>query len=59
MKKLFRSSKDRVIGGVCAGVAEYFGLDAKLVRLAWLLAALLGGVGVLLYIILFFIVPQN
>lgn len=59
MKKLFRSSKDRVIGGVCAGVAEYFGLDTKLVRLAWLLAALLGGVGVLLYIILFFIVPQN
>ena len=58
MGKLFRSAKNRVIGGVCAGVAEFFGLDTRLVRMAWLLAALLG-VGVLLYIILFFIVPEN
>ncbi len=57
MGKLFRSSSNRVLGGVCAGVAEFFGLDVKLVRLAWLVAVLLGGVGVLLYIILFIILP--
>ena len=59
MKKLFRSSKDRVIGGVCAGVAEYFGLDVKLVRIAWLVAALFAGVGALLYLILFLILPKK
>ncbi|MBR5851494.1 MAG: PspC domain-containing protein [Bacteroidaceae bacterium] len=59
MKKLFRSSKDRVIGGVCAGVAEFFGLDVKLVRIAWLVAALFAGVGALLYLILFLILPKK
>ena len=59
MGKLFRSSKDRVIGGVCAGVAEFFGLDVKTVRLVWLIAALFAGVGILLYLILFLIVPEK
>ena len=53
MEKLFRSTKDRVIGGVCAGVAEFFGLDVKTVRLVWLIAALFAGAGALLYLILF------
>ena len=58
MESLFRSSRERVFGGVCAGVAEYFGLDTKAVRLAWLVAALFGA-GVLLYMILLFILPEN
>lgn len=58
MGKLFRSSSDKVLGGVCAGVAEFFGLDTKLVRLVWLVAALLG-VGALLYVILWLIVPSK
>lgn len=59
MKKLFRSTNDSVIGGVCAGVAEFFGLDVKLVRIAWLVAALFAGVGALLYLILFLILPKK
>jgi phage shock protein PspC (stress-responsive transcriptional regulator) len=59
MKKLFRSTNDSVIGGVCAGVAEFFGLDVKLVRIAWLAAALFAGFGVLLYLILFLILPKK
>ena len=59
MKKLFRSSKDRVIGGVCAGVAKFFDLDVKLVRIVWLVAALFAGVGALLYLILFLLLPKK
>ncbi len=59
MEKLFRSTKDRVIGGVCAGVAESFGLDVKTVRLVWLIAALFAGAGALLYLILFLVVPEK
>ena len=40
-------------------MADFFGLDAKMVRIAWLVAVLLGGVGVLLYFILFFILPEQ
>ena len=58
-KKLYKSNKDKVIDGVCAGVAEFFGLDVKLVRIAWLVAALFAGVGALLYLILFLILPKK
>lgn len=56
MGKLVRS-KNSVLAGVCAGVAEYFGLDPKLVRLVWALAAVFAGIGVLLYLILWLIMP--
>lgn len=56
MGKLYRSD-DKVIGGVCAGLAEYFGLDVKLVRLAWVVFVLLGGSGLLFYVILWLIMP--
>ncbi|MBR5477399.1 MAG: PspC domain-containing protein [Bacteroidaceae bacterium] len=59
MGKLFRSTSDSVVGGVCAGVADFFGLDVKLVRIAWLVAALFAGVGVLLYLILLLILPKK
>ena len=59
MGKLFRSTSDSVVGGVCAGVAEFFGLDVKLVRIAWLVAVLFAGVGVLLYLILLLILPKK
>ena len=56
---MFRSSKNRVLAGVCAGVADFFGLDVKLVRAAWLIALLFAGVGALLYLILWFVVPEK
>jgi phage shock protein PspC (stress-responsive transcriptional regulator) len=58
MGRLCRSTDNRVIGGVCAGVADFFGLDIKLVRLVWFIA-LLFGAGAILYIILWIVVPEK
>ncbi len=57
-KKLRRSTSDRVLGGVCAGIADYYGLDPVLVRVAFVLLAFLGGPGILLYIILLLVIPE-
>ena len=56
-RRLFRSP-DSIIAGVCAGVAEYFGLDVSLVRIATLLLILFGGLSLWVYIILWLIVPK-
>jgi phage shock protein PspC (stress-responsive transcriptional regulator) len=52
-----RSSTDKKLGGVCAGLAEYFDMDPTLVRVLWLLVVLCGGTGILLYIILWIVLP--
>ena len=46
-KRLYKSRDNRMISGVCAGIAEYFGIDPTLVRLAWVVFSLLGGSGLL------------
>ena len=57
MKKLYKSN-NRMICGVCAGIAEYLGIDTTVVRLLW--AALgLTGTGILLYIIAALVMPEN
>jgi phage shock protein C len=56
-KRLMRSSRDKKLGGVCAGLADYFDLDATIVRVVWLLAIFLGGTGVLAYLILWIVLP--
>jgi phage shock protein C len=56
-KRLYRSRKQRIIAGVCGGIAEYFGIDPVLIRLAWVLFCLAGGAGVLFYIIAWIIIP--
>lgn len=58
-KKIFRSRTDRMLGGVCGGFAEYFNIDATLVRVLWVLACFLNGLGVLAYIISWIVVPEN
>lgn len=58
-KKLYRSEKDQIIGGVCGGIAEYFGIDSTLVRLAFVLFALIEGAGIIAYIIAWIIVPER
>ena len=60
-KQLYRSREGRMIGGVCAGLGEYFGIDPTLVRLGFVLGALLGGVGALLivYLIMLVVVPEE
>ena len=56
-KKLYRSSTDRMLAGVCGGLGEYLGIDPTLVRLAVALMAIFGGHGLLFYLILWLIVP--
>jgi phage shock protein C len=58
-RRLYRSRNDRTLAGVCAGIAEYFGWDPTLVRLAWVLLTLLGGSGILLYLIMWLVVPET
>jgi phage shock protein PspC (stress-responsive transcriptional regulator) len=56
-KRLMRSSRDKKIGGVCAGLADYFDLDPTLVRVLWLLAVFCAGTGFLVYLVLWIVLP--
>lgn len=58
-KRLYRSRGDRRVAGVCAGIADYLGVDATLVRIVWVLLALAGGPGVLFYILFAVVVPEE
>ena len=58
-KKLYRSQSDRMIAGVCAGLAEYFAIDPTLMRLGFALLTVFGGSGLLAYIIMWFVVPEE
>jgi len=58
-KQLTRSTVDEQIAGVCAGLADYFGIDVVLVRAAFVIATLMGGPGLLLYIVLVFVMPED
>jgi len=58
-KKLYRSSKDRMLGGVAAGLAEYFNIDSTLIRVLFVVTLFLGGTGILAYIILWIVVPEE
>ena len=58
-KRLVRSTNDKKIAGVAAGLADYFDLDPTIIRLVWLLAALFAGTGVLAYIILWIALPAG
>ena len=58
-KKLYRSANSKMLAGVCGGIAEYFGWDPTMVRLALVLFTLLGGAGILFYIIAWLIMPKN
>lgn len=58
-KKLYRSSHDKIIAGVCGGLAEYFDVDPTIVRLLFVLAVVMGGGGVILYLILWLIMPKS
>lgn len=58
-KKLVRDIRNKKIAGVCAGVANYFGLDVTLVRIIWLVLALMGSLGVWVYLILLLVLPKS
>lgn len=59
-KRLYRSNNEKMISGVCGGVAEYFDVDPTIVRVLWVFLTLTGlGFGLILYIIMAFMVPEN
>jgi phage shock protein C len=58
-KKLYRSRSDKMIAGVCGGLAQYLSLDPTLIRLLFVLIVLLGGADVLAYLILMIVVPEE
>lgn len=57
-KKLFRDSDDKFLGGVCSGMAHYFGMDVIWMRLLWLVLFFFFGTGFLVYILLWILIPQ-
>ena len=57
-KKLFRDPEERILGGVCSGLAAYFDLDVSLVRLIFIASSVFFGVGILPYVLLWFILPE-
>ena len=58
-KKLYKSTTNKQIDGVCGGIAEYFDIDATVIRLAWVLLTLIYGIGILFYIICCAVLPVN
>jgi len=58
-KKLYKSNTNKTLDGVCAGIGEYFGVDPTVIRLAWVVFSLLGGSGILAYIICAIIIPRK
>jgi phage shock protein C len=58
-KRLYRIRDGRLVAGVCAGLAAYFGVDPTLVRLAFALLTVFGGAGVLLYLVAWVVIPDE
>ena len=59
MKKLYKSTRDRKLSGVCGGLAEYLNMDVSLVRLLWVLFVICGGSGIIAYILAAIIIPEE
>ena len=58
-KKLYKSNSNKMIAGVCGGLAEYFNTDASIIRILWALSVLLMGTGILVYIVCAIVIPNN
>ncbi len=58
-RKLYKSVDNRMVCGVCGGIAEYFGIDATIVRLVWVALTLLFGLGLVFYIVAAFVMPTE
>ena len=59
VRRLYKSDTDKMICGVCGGIAEYFDIDPTLVRLAWVILTCFGGAGIWAYIIAAIIIPRG
>ena len=58
-KRLYRSETDKIIGGVCGGIAEYINIDPIIVRILFIVASTSGGFGLTVYIILWIVIPSE
>ena len=58
-KRLYKSSANYMLCGVCGGIAEYFDIDPTLVRLAWVILTCFGGAGIWAYIIAAIVIPKG
>lgn len=58
-QKIVRPREGRKIAGVCQALANFFGLDVNIIRIVWLLAVLLGGTGLLAYLICWLVIPEE
>ena len=58
-RKLYRSRTDRKLAGVCGGLAQYFNLDATLIRVLFIVLTVLGGAGLVIYVAMWIIVPKE
>ena|SRR5215510_15905319 len=58
-QRLVRPRAGRKIAGVCAGIAEYFDLDVALIRIAWVLCAICGGLGLIAYVVAWVVIPEE
>ncbi len=58
-KKLYKSDTDKQLEGVCGGLGEYFDVDSTLIRLLWVFFSLMGGSGLIAYIIAAIIIPRQ
>ncbi|MCD6215761.1 MAG: PspC domain-containing protein [Candidatus Aenigmarchaeota archaeon] len=59
IRRIYRSGKDKILGGVCGGIGEYLSVDPVIIRLLWVIGILAWGSGILLYIIAWIIIPRN
>jgi phage shock protein C len=58
-RKLYRSRTNRKLAGICGGLAQYFNLDATLIRVLFVVLAVLGGSGLVIYLVMWIIVPNE
>ena len=59
IKRIYRSKSERMIAGVCGGIADYYSLDPSLVRLLAVITIFFGGAGILAYLIAWIIIPEE
>jgi phage shock protein PspC (stress-responsive transcriptional regulator) len=60
MKRLYRSKKERMLGGVCAGLGEHLDIDPTVIRLIWAVATVLSfGTGIIVYILAWILIPEE
>lgn len=59
VKRVYRSKDDKLLGGVCSGIADYFHIDPTIIRLLWVFFTLVYGAGIVAYIICWIVIPEE